>query len=333
MSHSYRPKHYSEKKRFPVLLFLVFLLLAAALAATVYAKVLFQAPEQKQADKPVAQVTGSGETDPDAANTQSHYQRKEDFYTILVSGVDDGNGGSDTNILVAVDASTGYIYGVSIPRDSKALVNGKKHKINYAYNAGGMELMAQTVSDQLGIPVDYTVLVDLKGFEALVDAIGGVDFDVPINMDYDDPVQGLSIHFTKGQQHLSGAEALKVVRFRHNNDGTGYGSEDIGRMQTQQNFLKAVAKQTLTLSTLGKLDDLVKIFNTYVDTDLSLGNLAWLAKEAVTIGADAIDFSTLPGDWKSPYIYLDQDETLSVINQYLNPYVDDRTLEDLNIPT
>ena len=81
---------------------------------------------------------------------------------------------------------------------------------------------------------------------ALVDAIGGVDFDVPINMDYDDPIQNLSIHFKKGVQHLSGADALRVVRFRHNNDGSGYGSEDLGRMATQQKFLKAVAKKMLT---------------------------------------------------------------------------------------
>jgi len=100
--------------------------------------------------------------------------RKENFYTILVSGVDDGNGGSDTNILVALDADNNYIYGVSIPRDTKAVFDDKSRKINAAYNIGGMELLADVISDQLGIPVDYTVSVDLQGFEALVNAIGGV---------------------------------------------------------------------------------------------------------------------------------------------------------------
>ncbi len=170
-----------------------------------------------------------------------------------MSGVDDHNGGSDTNILVAVDAENDYIYGVSIPRDTKAVINGKNHKINFAYNSGGTALLAETISQQLGIPVDFTVTVDLDGFAALVNAIGGVDFEVPISMNYDDPYQDLHIHFSAGMQHLSGAEALKVVRFRHNNDGSGYGSEDIGRMQTQQNFLKAVAQQTLTLSNVDKV--------------------------------------------------------------------------------
>jgi len=180
--------------------------------------------------------------------------------------------------------------------------------------------------------VDYTVQVDLQGFEALVNAIGGVYFDVPLDMDYDDPYQDLSIHITKGMQLLDGANALNVVRFRHNNDGTGYGSEDLGRMQTQQKFLKAVAKQTLTPSNLNKVDDFVKIFQRYVDTDLTLGNLAWLGKEAIAMGVDNIDFSTLPGEWVSPYIRLDPEATLTLVNQYLNPYVEDRVAEDLNIP-
>lgn len=297
---------------------------------------LFREPEQKEHEAPSlpdqsavsAAASQSGVEDP-----QSHYARKENFYTILVSGVDNNNGGSDTNILLAVDAGGGSIYGISIPRDTKAVVNGKKYKINAAYSIGGMEKLAEVISDQLGIPVDYTVRVDLQGFVALVDAIGGVDFYIPVDMDYDDPYQDLSIHFTKGQQHLTGEEALEVVRFRHNNDGTGYGSEDIGRMETQQNFLKTVAKQTLKVSNLDKLDDFVRIFQRHVETDLTLGNLAWLGKAAVEIGAENIDFSTLPGEWKSPYIYLDQATVLELVNQHLNPYVEDRTAEDLNIPS
>ena len=329
-----KPRHLRKRRRRPAYLLL---LLAVLVFAAVYAGAycLFRAPEQKQeAPLPVvsAEAGGVQDTPEETPYLRSHYERKADFYTILVSGVDDGNGGSDTNILLAVDAANDYIYGVSIPRDSKAVFNGKNHKINAAYNTGGMEMLADVVSRQLGIPVDYTVLVDLRGFEALVNAIGGVDFYIPVDMDYDDPVQDLHIHFSKGSAHLNGADALKVVRFRHNNDGTGYGSEDLGRMQTQQNFLKTVAKQTLTVSNLTKIDSFVKIFQQYVETDLTLGNLAWLGREAIAIGAENIDFSTLPGEWKSPYIYLDQEATLTLVNQYLNPYVEDRTAEDLQIP-
>lgn len=324
-----------RRRRTPVLLLLI--LVAGILYAG--AHILIRPPEvEAQEDPDPVQETDeqSGQEDEEAAAAAAlaaHTERKKYFYTILVSGSDDGNGNSDTNILVAVDAENGYIHGVSIARDTKAVWDGKNHKINAAFGSGGIEKLADVIADQLGIPVDFTVSVDLTGFAALVDAIGGVDFEVPIDMNYDDPYQDLHIHFSAGMQHLTGEEALKVVRFRHNNDGSGYGSEDIGRMETQQAFLKAVAKQTLTLSNLDKISEFANIFNAYVETDLSLGNLAWLGKEAISMGADAVSFSTLPGEWKSPYIYLDPDATLEVVNQYLNPYVEDRVAEDLNIPT
>ncbi|MCI8910073.1 MAG: LCP family protein [Oscillibacter sp.] len=310
---------------------LLLLLLTAATAYVGY-HTIFQPLEQQAPSPALPEDGGPAEpaslTDPEEEIRRSHLERKPDFYTILVSGADDGNGNSDTNILVAVDTANGSIYGVSIPRDTKATINGKSRKINYAFGSGGMELLSQVVTEQLGIPVDYTVLVNLQGFVALVDAVGGVTFNVPIDMHYEDPYQDLYIHIPKGVQTLSGADALKVVRFRE-----GYASQDIGRMETQQNFLKAVAKQLLKVDNLGKIDRFVKIFHTYVDTDLTLNNLAWLGKEAIGMGAEAVAFSTLPGEWHSPYIYLDQDAVLELINQHLNPYVEDRVPEDLHIPS
>ena len=143
----------------------------------------------------------------------------------------------------------------------------------------GIDVLADTLEDTLGIPVDFTVQVNLRGFEALVNAIGGVDFNVPISLDYDDPLQDLSIHFQAGMQHLGGADALKVVRFRQNNDGSGYGTQDIGRIATQQAFLKTVAKKML--ANPGKIGEYVQIFTEHVDTDLELGELAWLGEQAV----------------------------------------------------
>lgn len=336
MPRRVRRRQRKQPHTLQVFLTIVLLLLTACVLVKAF---FLKAPEQKAAELPAqsaASDTDSQQSPEEQAAQEalrSHLERKGGFYTILLSGLDDDNGGSDTNILMAVDTVNGYVYGVSIPRDSKAIIGGKAHKINYAYNKGGTELLASTVSEQLGIPVDYTVCVNLQGFTALVDAIGGVDFEVPINMDYDDPIQGLSIHFKKGMQHLSGADALRVVRFRHNNDGTGYGSEDLGRMQTQQKFLKAVAKKMLSFENLiSNPRKYAEIFGQYVDTDLSVTDLAWFGMQVLGMGVDKIDFSTLPNEWKSPYIYLDPDETLALVNTYLNPYVEDRTAEDLNIP-
>lgn len=310
-------------------------------AAAVYAGAhcLFRAPEI--AASGISAQEGPSQTsqstpreDEAAAALAAHEERKPNFYTILISGVDDGNGGSDTNILVAVDAENGKIHGVSIPRDTKAVIAGKNRKINFAYNSGGASLLAETVGTQLGIPVDFTVTVDLDGFIALVDAIGGVDFYIPVNMDYDDPLQGLSIHYQKGQRHLNGRQAMEVVRFRHNTDTSvvAYGNEDIGRHEHPAGIFEAVAKQTLTLSNVDKIGQFAKIFQQYVDTDLTVGNLAWLARSHFH-GHDSITFSTLPGEWKSPYIYLDKEATLSLVNESLNPYVEDRVMADLDIPS
>ena len=336
MSRGARRRQRQQPRTLQVFLIIVLVLLTVCVLVKAF---FLKAPEQKAAELPAqsaASDTDSQQSPEEQAAQEalrSHLERKGGFYTILLSGLDDDNGGSDTNILMAVDTVNGYVYGASIPRDSKAIIGGKAHKINYAYNKGGTALLASTVSEQLGIPVDYTVCVNLQGFTALVDAIGGVDFEVPINMDYDDPIQGLSIHFKKGMQHLSGADALRVVRFRHNNDGTGYGSEDLGRMQTQQKFLKAVAKKMLSFENLiSNPRKYAEIFGQYVDTDLSVTDLAWFGMQVLGMGVDKIDFSTLPNEWKYPYIYLDPDETLALVNTYLNPYVEDRTAEDLNLP-
>ena len=332
MSRRVRRRQRKQPHTLQVFLIIVLVLLTVCVLVKAF---FLKAPEQKAAElpaQPAASDTDSQQSPEEQAAQEalrSHLERKGRFYTILVSGSDDGNGNSDTNILVAIDTVNGYIYGTSIARDTKAVWNGKNHKINAAFGSGGMEKMAEVVSDQLGIPVDYTVSVDLKGFAALVDAIGGVDFDVPVNMDYEDPYQDLYIHISKGMHHLSGSEALKVVRFRK-----GYATQDIGRMETQQKFLKAVAKQTLTVSNLGKIDEFVKIFQKYVKTDLTLGDLAWLGKEAISIGADNIEFSTLPGVWNDhdKFIHLNKDDVLTLVNEHLNPYVEDRTADDLNIP-
>ena len=321
-----------RKERSPWLVTLLLLFILIGLCYAVV-RVYFRAPEQKAGDSVMIQrvnppAVSDDLSDEEAEALRSHYERKPQFWTILVSGADDGNGGTDTNILVALDVENGKVFGASIARDTKAFINGKNRKINFAYNSGGMELMAETVSDQLGIPVDYTVLVNLKAFQALVDAIGGVDFYIPIDMDYDDPYQDLSIPFSKGMRHLTGAEALKVVRCRE-----GYASQDIGRMHTQQEFLKAVAKKLMTPESLLRLDDYCKIFVDYVKTDLTVGNLAWMGGQVAAMGMDSIEFATLPGDWKSPYIYLNQEEVLAMVNEHLNPYVEDRTAEDLNILT
>ena len=181
-------------------------------------------PELKE-EVPAVQADPDSASEPrngDAAAASLSGERKKRFYTILIGGLDDENGGSDTNILAAVDAEGGSINAVSLPRDTLLNVTWSVKKLNNAYHHGGISSTIEQISNLLGIPVDYYITVDLRAFVELVDAIEGVDFDIPVDMDYDDPVQDLHIHFVKGPRHLTGQEALEVVRWRQNNDGSGH---------------------------------------------------------------------------------------------------------------
>ena len=284
--------------------------------------------EQLQAAETESDAQTSGET--------SLTNRKDSFYTILLSGLDDENGGSDTNLLMALDAAGGSINVVSLPRDTLLNVSWSVKKLNNAYHHGGITRTVEEVSNLLGIPVDYYVTVDLEAFVALVDAIDGVDFEIPLDMDYDDPYQDLHIHFDKGMRHLTGEEALQVVRWRQNNDGTGYATADIGRIGTQQAFLTAVAQQTLQLSNWDKIPAMAQIFQEYVDTELTVPNLVWIGEQALSIGSENIPTPILPGDGADshkggPYYTVDPEATLELINTYFNPYTYDLTLDDMDI--
>lgn len=271
-----------------------------------------------------------------SAMKNANAERKERFHTILLGGLDDENGGSDTNLLVAVDAKNGRIDVVSLPRDTLLNVSWPVKKLNNAYHHGGFTQTMAEVSRLLGIPVDHYVTVNLQAFVELVDAINGVDFDIPVDMDYDDDWQDLHIHFPKGPRHLDGKEALQVVRWRQNNDGSGYATADIGRIGTQQEFLKAVAKQALQLSNWDKIRPMAEIFQKWVDTDLELANLVWLGEQALTVGSDNISFHTLPGDGAGyykggSYYVLDPEAVLEMVNTYFNPYKRTLTSQDMDI--
>ncbi|MBQ9459228.1 MAG: LCP family protein [Oscillospiraceae bacterium] len=248
--------------------------------------------------------------------------RRPECYTILLCGRDDAGGGSDTTMLMRFDAGNSRIDLVSLPRDTLLHHEWYSNKLNYAYACGGTALLRGEVENLLGVPVDYCVSIDLAGFVSLIDSIGGVDFDVPADMDYDDPAQALHIHFTKGRRHLDGQEAMAVVRWRKNNDGSGYPDADLGRIATQQAFLRAVAAKA---ARLGSAPALARAVFTYVKTDLTAGNVVWLAEQALRIGTEGVRFHTLPGDggacWRGESVYaLDPDATLMLVNEALNPY-------------
>ena len=235
--------------------------------------------------------------------------RRDGVYTCLLLGVAD-IGGSDTIMLGVFDTGAKTASLISIPRDTVVSYNGSYIKIGAAYSYGGVEAVRQCVSEMLALPIHYYVSVDTRAFREIVNEIGGVWFDVPMNMDYDDPEADLHIHIKEGYQLLNGKDAEDVVRFRH-----GYASQDIGRAATQRAFLTALVKQTITLSNVTKVTRLLNILNKYVESDMTLGNMVYFGTQAVGMDLDtALTSTVLSTNWVSPYIVPEVDEVLKLVN-------------------
>lgn len=272
--------------------------------------------------------------DPDAGAPAS---LNENMYTFLVVGLDKVGYNTDTMMIGRMDTKTHEINVVSIPRDTMVNVSWSVKKVNTLYaadiNSGGngIDGLMDGLKDILGFQIDCYAVVDLNAFVQLVDAIGGVDYNVPIDMNYYDPTQDLYISIPAGQQHLDGEEALKVVRFR-----SGYATADIGRIGTQQDFLMSVASQMLTLGNIPNLPTFIDIFVNNVDTNLSAENIAFFARQFLLCKSEDIHFYTLPGNYGDSvkglsYVSINIEEWLQMVNDCLNPYDQDVTEANVNI--
>ena len=266
--------------------------------------------------------------------------RRENVYTVMLVGRDQGLGNTDTIMVAVLDTEAGTADVVSIPRDTCANVESdplknETKKISGVYSRTGFDGLRDAVSDMMGFPIDCYVSVNINGFIQLVNTIGGVVFNVPHFMNYDDPTQNLHIHFNAGEQYLDGYDAIKVVRWRQNNDGTNYG--DIDRINTQQEFLKTVFKKCLSLDKLvSNLDDYIKIFQDNVKTDLTTGNITWFAKEFLKLKTENIRFYTMPSNYTDmiygfSYGTILVDEWMEMLNEHLNPYDQPIELEDVDL--
>jgi len=272
------------------------------------------------------------------------YTRKDGVYTFVVLGKDYEASLTDTMLVGTLDTNKGTLNIVSLPRDTLVNVSRSYKKLNglYSHNHYDMDLAKEELKGILGFTVDSYIVVDIGAFEKIVDTIGGVWFDVPVNMDYDDPVQDFHVHVMAGYQHLDGPTALGVVRFRQNNQGSPYGpgylGADIDRIATQQAFMKAVVKQCLQVGNATKVNEFAQIWKDYVVTDLSVGNMVWYGLEFLKLDGESIDFMTLPADYND-YAFgmaccvVKLDEWLEMINTKLNPYKEEITEDVLNVLT
>lgn len=231
-------------------------------------------------------------------------REERDTINILIMGVSDDISAklTDTIILCSYNPNSQRASMLSIPRDTfvgKKKENAKgSDKINAMYSISAQRSM-ETVSLITGKEVNYFVIINNQALIDIVDIIGGVDFDVPIDMDYDDDIQDLHIHLTHGMQRIDGEKAEQLLRFRHNNDGSSYPSEygdnDYGRMKTQRAFIKEVVKQTLNIKNLPKWKKLLDSIYANIITNVERETIMAYIPYAVEFNTENIDTQQLPG--------------------------------------
>lgn len=256
----------------------------------------------------------------------------ENLETLRILVMGESTGMSDTIIACSYNPKTQNVSMLSIPRDTYVTNGNYKYsaynKINSLYSGGKTpEKTVQAVNEITGLDINYYILVDTEALVKLVNLIGGVYFDVPTDMNYDDDGQDLHIHLTKGYQNLTGEQVEQVVRFRHNNDGTSYppeyGDEDYGRMKTQRNLIIEIAKQTIKLKNTTEIKNILNIMKEDVKTNVNFNSIIDYVPYAVNIDMNTIKTCQLPGISENRkgygwFFYYDEEETKKLVDELFN---------------
>lgn len=228
-------------------------------------------------------------------------------FKCLILGIStdqDGVDLTDTIMVASYNPNTQKATLLSIPRDTyTGKISSKAtayEKINALYTRKHRpDETLEAVNEITGLDIKYYVVVKTEALIKLVDVIGGITFDVPIDMDYDDTSQNLHIHLKAGEQKLDGDKAEQLVRFRHNNNGTSYpeeyGDNDTGRMRTQREFIMQVIKQTAKPENIFKIGEILDVAKEYVITNIDFDVAKDYVPYAVEFNTEDLLTASLPG--------------------------------------
>lgn len=253
---------------------------------------------------------------------------------VLVVGVDKAENLTDVMMVASFVSTTGQINLLSIPRDTYISYKGEQltelRKINshapthmkansvYAYTkSSGIEFLKSTLENLLGIKIDYYIKVDLDAFKHIVDAVGGIYFDVPAGgLKYNDPTQDLYINLKEGRQLLDGNDAEGLVRFRK-----GYARQDLQRVEVQQQFIKEFISQVLTKETImSNLGEIVLSLIKYVETDFGVTDFPKYINSIPNISPEKMQTQTLPGYPQTidnlSYYVINSDDAKPIIDSF-----------------
>lgn len=265
--------------------------------------------------------------------------RYNGMYTFMVVGLDKVGNNTDTIMVGCLNVVDGELNIINIPRDTLVNTNYNVKKINYIYpacvnnNKDAIGALKEGLEDMLGFGIDKYAVIDISAAEQIVDAIGGVEFDVPEDMHYDDPEQDLHINIDAGLQRLNGEQTVQVLRFRNT-----YAGGDIQRIGVQQSLFKAMASQLLSLGNIPNIGEIIEIVENNTKTDLTADNIRFYIKEFLLLNKDNINFYTLPGDtsgsiFGTSYVYPYIDEWIDLVNDKINPWEKKISISNLNMVT
>lgn len=250
----------------------------------------------------------------------------DDVINVLAIGVDGGGTRSDTMLLVSLNTKENEVSLMSIPRDTRVPYDGSWDKIThlFTYDSTG-QLTVDAVKEITGAEINYVAILNFNGFTKVIDALGGVEVDVPnINnggMYYDDPVQDLHIALPAGRQLLNGEEAQGFVRYR-----SGYATADLGRVETQRYFISELIDQKLNFGYVTKIPGIISALEGDLVTNYSCMDLVSQAFGMLGTDSESINSYTLPGQagmastrygMASCFMY-DEEETAALISEYFS---------------
>lgn len=263
------------------------------------------------------------------AATMGHNENtKKNLDTITFLALGKSQNLTDTIMVCSYDPKTQSASMLSIPRDTFTGTNKNKatasQKINALYQISPQKTL-DAVNKITGLNIKYYAMIDTASLRKVVDAVGGVYFDVPMDMEYDDDSQKLHINLKKGYQLLNGDKAEQLVRFRHGNDSSKtypseYGEQDLGRMRTQREFLITASKQILQPKNIFKIGEFIEIAHKHLETNIPLNLIKDYIPYAIEFNTENIKSDMLPGEpqqCNSVWLYIENKEKTKQIVQEL----------------
>lgn len=268
--------------------------------------------------------------------------RKEQFFTFLIFGLDHADL-TDVIMLGAFDGKTRTGTVINIPRDTRVEAGRRLNKVNSAYpvgrlngggHEGGVAMLKQDMQLLFGFKPDFYVGIDYEAFVRMVDAVGGVEVEVPFHMQNTRPDSGVYIDIPAGLQLLDGEQALNFARFRNANQGFR-AITDFDRIKNHQKIVYALFEELISPGTIALVPEFIRIYQDYVSTNLTTGELLWFAEQLSGIhGTTALASYTFPiartqreGWYEIPCI----DGVTELINRTVNPFIQDITADMLRI--